>query len=508
MAVSVTEPTLEEIVVAGYRDPLFFGKVFFKKTFKQASPPCHEQVVDLMFSRKNRKKIAKMFRGGAKTSLARVMVAHRIAYSYGTVTMVVGKSQDHAIKTIMWVRARIEEDGLFAKTFKLEKAIDPATGRPEKWTEEHITIYNRVTDTKFHVLAYGITGSVRGVNIDDDRPDFIIGDDIIDDENAATMEQREKVKTRLYGALFRSLTPTSENPDASMLLLQTPIHEEDAVEEACAAGDWETISLSCFDEEGNSVWEERLPTEELRAEKESYIRKNQLSVWNREMEVKITSSEMKLMLPEWLGFYEEDPEGGFLILSVDPTPPPKEKQTKDIEKLDDAVVMMTRFCKGGFHVLEYYTTKSPRVMELCNKIFEFYKRYRPTFVSIETHLFQRTIKEVLEMQMAVQGVYFQITPVEDRRNKFVRIKDTVSDMAYMGKIKVRSNMLELISQFNDYPRVKHDDLLDALSIAIMAINPALLKLEDTLIADYKVISLEDDYDEDDFDNYTGIEAAP
>lgn len=489
--------TMEEIVEASFIDPLFFGQTFFPRAFKQESPEFHEEIVNLMARRSKRKKAAKVFRGGAKTTICRVITAHRISYAYSNVILFISKAQDHAIRSIQWVKYNVEHNTKWANTYGLEKAIDKNTGRPEKWTDEWITIYHRVQDKKIHILAYGITGQVRGVNIEDDRPDFIIGDDIIDDDNASTTEQREKIKERLYGAVFKSLVPSSENPDACMLLLQTPIHQEDAVEEIMDAADWDTVSFSVFDEQGKSRWETRLPTEELLEEKETYIQRNKLSVWNREMEVKVTSNELKLFLPEWLKLYDTDPGGGFIILSVDPTPPPKnDKEAQDVEKLDDAVVMVTRYCKGGFHVLEYYTTKSPKTLELVNKILEFWMKWRPSFVGVETHLFQRTIKELLEVAMARLGHYFIVTPIEDKRNKFVRIKDTVSDLAYHGKIHVRSDMHKLIDQFNDYPQVKHDDLLDALSIATMMINPELMKLEDTLTAEYEVISIDDPYEDD------------
>ena len=497
--------SLEEVVVAGYKDPLFFGKTFFPRTFKQESPECHEEVINLMVRRSKRKKIAKMFRGGAKTSLARVIAAHRISYAYSNVILVLSKAQDHAIRSIQWIQYNVEHNTEWARTFGLSKAMNKATGRPQKWTDEWITIYNSVEDKNIHVLAYGITGQVRGVNINDDRPDFVIGDDIIDDDNASTEEQREKIKERLYGTVYKSLVPSSENPDACMLLLQTPIHKEDAVEEAMGEPDWDTISISVFDENNMSRWESRLPTAELHEEKASYIRKNKLSVWNREMEVKVTSGELKLFIPSWLQLYDTDPGGGFIILSVDPTPPPKnDKENQDVEKLDDAVVMVTRFCKGGFFVLEYYTTKSPKTLELCAKILEMYKIYRPSFVAVETFLFQRTIKEILEVAAVRESLFFQVIPIEDKRNKFVRIKDTVSDRAYHSKIHVKPTMTEFISQFDDYPLVKHDDLLDALSIAILALPPALLEQEEFLTAEYRV--LEEDEEEDYDDDY--IEAAP
>lgn len=472
-------------------DLLFFGRVFFPKTFKQPSPEMHEDIGELIDGPDNGQ-IA-IFRGGAKTTLTRVACAKKLSFGETSVTLVVGKSQDHAIKTILWLKNNIENNKKWVDTFKITKAVSKDSNKPKKWTDEWITVYNGLLDKEVHFIAYGITGSIRGMNIDDARPDFIICDDILDDENCATMEQREKIKDRFWGALMKSLCRKEENPMAKCILLQTPIDEEDLSMDIRKLDSWKTKVFSCFTPEGGSTWEEQFSVKSLMEEKADFIRLNKLSVWMREMEVSPTSSELKLFKPEWLVEYDLVPPGAIYIISVDPTPPPSEKIQRNPEKLDDAVVMVTAFFNQCFHVVEYYTTKSPQTMELVNKIFEFYLKYRPTYVGVETHLFQRTVKERVDSEMQIRGLFFLIMPVEDRRNKFVRIKDTLQGLASQGKIKARATHLALHSQFKDYPQVKHDDLLDALSIATMLINPAMLAAGNVIEGEYNVVN-EDEYD--------------
>lgn len=466
---------LSDIIGLGAEDLLFFGRVFFPQTFKQQSPEIHEEIAELIDGPDNGQ--VAIFRGGAKTTLTRVACAKKASYGETSVTLVVGKGQDHAIKTILWIKNQIENNKKWAETFKITKAVNADTGRPKKWTDEWITIHNGVLDKEIHFVAYGITGQIRGMNIDDARPDFIICDDILDDENCGTPEQREKIKDRFWGALMKSLCRKEENPMAKCIMLQTPIDQEDLSMDIRKLESWKTQVHSCFDEEGNSTWEEQFSTESLKQEKADFIRMNKLSVWMREMEVNPTASELRLFMPDWLQTHETVPDDCLHILSVDPTPPPKnEKIERDPQKLDDAVVMMTSFSpsRKKFYVREYYTTKSPQTMELVTKIFEFYFRYRPSFVAVETILFARTVKESLEAHMVRTGTFFTVTPIEDKRNKFVRIKDTLQGKASSGLISIMDTHTELHSQYLAYPQVKHDDLLDALSLATMAINPALL----------------------------------
>lgn len=494
------ELSLKDIVTIAADDLLFFGRVFFPKTFKKKSPKIHEDCAELIDGPDNGQ-IA-IFRGGAKTTLTRVACAKKASYGETSLTLVVGKGQDHAIKTILWIKNQVMNNKKWTETFKIGKAMDPDTGRPKKWTDEWITLHNGVLDKEIHFIAYGILGQIRGMNIDDVRPDFIICDDILDDENSATPEQREKVKERFWGALMKSLCRKEENPMAKCILLQTPIDQEDLSMDIRKLASWKTQVHSCFNSDGMSNWEDQFSTDSLKAEKEDFVRLNKLSVWMREMEVNPTSSELRLFIPDWLGSHEIEPDDCIWILTVDPTPPPmSDKVQRDPQKLDDAVVMMTGFSPSQkkFFVREYYTTKSPQTMELVTKIFEFYMRYRPMYVGVETHLFQRTIKEALEIHMNRMGVFFVIVPIEDKRNKFVRIKDTLQGIASQGLISVRDEHTELHTQFISYPQVKHDDLLDALSLATMMINPAMLTAGGVIEGEYDVVGYRDDsYGELDF----------
>lgn len=487
MLVDDNEVALEDIILTSAEDTLFFGRVFFPKAFASKSPVFHEDMAHKLDLPGN--KIFKVFRGGAKTTITRVFAAKRISFAISRVIVIVGKGQDHAIKSVMWLKNQVQNNKKWAETFKITIAKDEQSGRPKKWTDEWITIHHGIENVDIHIVAFGITGQLRGINIDDFRPDFIVCDDIIDDENAYNEDRRRNLKERFNGALMKSLAKKATNPDACVVMLQTPIDKEDLCEELCKSPLWISAEYSCFTPDGYSQWEEMFPLVELLKEKEEAIRTNTLSTWNREMEVKITSKELRLFKEEWLSmntFQLPLKEGGFFILSCDPTPEPKEKDQKNVEKLDDAVVMILYFCGGHFYVVDYYTTKSPQTPELAAKVFEFYMRYRPRHVMIETVLFARTVKSTVERMMHQKGVFFVINPVEDKRNKYVRIKDTLQGLGSEGRIHVMAHHIELISQWNDYPQVSKDDILDALSLGTMAVNPSMLAVGDTYEGTYEV----------------------
>jgi len=184
-----------------------------------------------------------------------------------------------------------------------------------------------------------------------------------------------------------------------------------------------------------------------------------------------------------------------VFMGIDPTPPPKDTEVITSQNLDDAVIVVIGLHEGKVYVLEYYQCKSPNPDEFISKIFEFVIKYKPFKIGFESILFARTMKFYLEKEQRRRHHYFTVTPVEDRRKKSVRIQQALTNRASARMLYVHRSQVELIQQFTMYPNVKHDDILDALAIALDLINPALedgvLEGEFSVIEDDDIPALED-----------------
>lgn len=479
---AVEETSVKEIVQLAAVDHDFYGRYFFPKAYRQATPKFHEDIDKLLWG-ENRHVAIKVFRGGAKTTKLRVFTSKRIAYGISHTIVFVSKSQDHAVRSIEWIKKNVEFNRKWADIFQLRPGA--------KWTGEDIEILHRVDEYPIRIVGIGITGQTRGINFDDFRPDLIIVDDPCDEENTATPEQRQKIEARFFGALEKSLAPESEAPHAMMALLQTPLDADDLIEKCMKDAQWASAEYSCFDENGESAWPQRWSTETLRRDKQAHIDRNQLSLWLREMEVTVVSAESAFFKKEWLQFWEVLPDGMTVYLGIDPTPPPKENSLVVNKKLDDSVIVAIGLHRGKVYVLEYYTCKSPNPDEFIAKIFEFYIKYRPLKVGFESLLFARTTKFYLEKEMQKRQIFFPVTPVEDRRAKRLRIHQAINGRASQRMLYVHRSHTALQEQFIAYPNVRHDDILDALSIALDMIVPMLEDDNDFIEAEYTRIEREE-----------------
>ena len=484
-----------ELIELGAVDSDFFTHTFFPKTVRLSSPPFHTEIWKILESSARYVNI-QVFRDGAKTSLLRMYTAKRIAYALSSTILYIGKSEGHATRSVRWIRRQIETNRRFAGTFRLSPG--------KKWQDMECEIIHGLVERPITILALGITGSTRGVNVDDYRPDLIVVDDVIDEENSATAEQRQKITGLIYGALMNSLAPATETPDAKLAMLQTPLNREDASVLALDDRTWTSARFGVWTKETEhlplaeqeSVWPERYPSATLREEKEGYINRNQLSMWLREKECKIVSPETSAFKPNWLRKYDLEPENMYTIMAIDPVPPPSDKQiAQGLRKKDyEALVVMGR--KGpNFYLLDYSLNRGHEPDWTIMEFFRLALKWHPRRVIIEAVAYQRTLLWLLKKAMTHQRRYYVVEPFTDQRSKFDRIVDAFSGPASNGHFYIQESHNDFITQFSDYPDVQHDDLLDAGSIALSALasSAASASFSDILEEEKDIPAIQYDY---------------
>lgn len=474
--------TLEDVIELAAVDGEYYSHRFFPETCRQAGADFHPEIWRLVEDPDKRYLSIKVARDGAKTTILRLIVSKRIAYGISRTIVFVGKSEDAAKKSLNWIRNKIRKNHYWRETYGL------APG--SQWSDVYCVIENRTMGVDITVLAIGITGSTRGINIDDFRPDLIVVDDPCDEENTNTAEQREKLSERFFGALYNSLAPETDMPEAKMVLLQTPLDGQDLIETCTKDPEWHSAEFSILRPDGTSAWEARYPTAKLLEKKQFAIDRGQLHLWMREKEVTIVSRESALLRRDWLQFDTVLPEFGIDYIAIDPTPPPKDTQTVSsarMQKLDDFIMLVFRVNGPDIHIREIWKAKSPLPGEWQAELFRMVRQYRPLRVVIETVLFARTLKYDLEREMRARHVFFQVEPIEDKRKKQLRIVGELAGRGAAGGIHVSSREHAFIEQWEIYPQAQHDDMLDALAIGCMGINEGL---NEYITGEYEVLEEE------------------
>lgn len=445
--------TPQEAVRLGATSLTLYGRLFFPKTFRQASPAMHEEMGRALNNRDYRNVAIEVFRDGAKTTLLRTFTSQRIAYGISRTILFVSASQGHSILSLRWIKRQVEHNRLWANTFRLRKG--------SKWSDDHIEILHEALDTPITLLALGITGQLRGFNIDDHRPDLIICDDTSTDEASNSVDQRKKEQNLVFGALFNSLAPKSEAPDAKAIILDTPKSKFDLIEGCEKDPEWTFFRFGIFGPDGESRWPERYPTEELLKQKEAATKVGRLAIWMREKECKIISEELASFRLDNLVFWDTLPEHMTYLIAIDPA-------SSEEKTADDNVVMVVGFYKDEVYIIDYKAETGQNPEMVLATVFEFARRWRPLGIIVEAIAYQRVLAWYIEKGMREQRVYLPVYKVQDRRKKSDRIVQALGETSGYQRLKCRSSHAKFIEQFTEYSPVAkmHDDVLDALAMAI------------------------------------------
>jgi predicted phage terminase large subunit-like protein len=250
---------------------------------------------------------------------------------------------------------------------------------------------------------------------------------------------------------------------------------------------WNGVRYGIFDENSKSRWEERFPTAQLLKDKESAILRRQYQLWMREMECQIVAGEDTHFDTTRLQYWDIMPEGMQVIISIDPA-------SSDSASADYNVVMAVGFLGANVYVLDYYAERGVMPDAVAARFFEFIWRFRPRKAAVESISYQRVLKWYLEQEMMKKRTFIPIDAVQDRRKKSERILQELPGLVHMGCLYIKASQHELIAQMDQYnPKdsAQHDDILDALAMAITSINPAVRA---ELDGDYSLIDDEDQYE--------------
>ena len=498
----MTDITPAELINLCAVDNELFNRTFFPKAARLPSPSFAPRLNAALENPNYPLLNLKVFRGGTKTTRLRMFAAKRIAYGISRTILYVGASEDHAKRSIHWMRSllepRMDGDGIerntpFAQTFGLELA---------KKGENEVRIRHNIEGHDIWLVGVGITGNIRGINFDDYRPDLILLDDVITDESAATPAQREKLSQLIMGAVANSLMSQVEEPNAKLVMLQTPLDADDASGRAEKSVEWHTESFGCWTEATKDLpvdqqvasWPEMFPTATLRRQKKDAISDNRYSVFAREMECKLVNVETAAFRSQWLQTYDVAPKCNGVVIAIDPVPPPSPTQiasglkTKDFE----AIAVCGR-AGGNYYLLDYAVHRGHEPDWTVAQLFEFARLYNPMCVVIELVAAQRYLEWFLKKEMDRRRKFIPIRATEiGGRSKYVRITAGLAGIASHGKLFCAKSHHDFIMQFESFGvgYKGNDDLLESVANGMVELNSPFIELgedaDDTYVEPFKI----------------------
>lgn len=488
----------------GAIDLEFFGRAYFPHYFSRPSPEFHRDLDNIWqegvlkgkapTTPAKRKEISRMPgtkrvvaapRGHAKsTSLTFKGTMHSIVYEYKHYPIIISDSSDQAEGFLDNIRVEFEENEALREDF------GDLTGKV--WRSNVI-----ITSTNIKVEAIGSGKKIRGRKHRNWRPDLLVLDDIENDENVRTPEQRAKLESWFLKAVSKAgddytdiiyigtllhydslLAKTLKNPGYRAIKYRAVISFSRADD---LWKQWEDLYTDLADDdheenakaffeahreemlEGTEVlWEEKLSYYDLMVMK---VTEGEAAFNSEEQNEPINPDDC-IFNPEWFDYYNEAEmdfrSKDFLFFGfVDPS------LGKSKHSDFSAIITLAKHKASGYMYVLDADIERRHPDKIINDVLEKEKMLRGEYghgykkFGAETVQFQWFLKEELAKASARAGLYLPIEEVPQTSDKTMRVQTLQPDVKNRY-IKFNRRHKLLMEQMEHFPMGAHDDGPDAL----------------------------------------------
>jgi predicted phage terminase large subunit-like protein len=389
-------------------------------------------------------------RGHGKTTwAAEEFVAWSIGNNPNIRVLLVGGAPHRVQQSARRVRSIIETDRKFRALFgRLGPIRDGSPSRipHQKWAEAEFTVRRSADPAEPTVAALGAGAIIPG-----HRLDLIVVDDVVHDKNIS-QDQREKLEDWFDQVLLPTL-----QPDGAIVVIGTRWHYADLYQRLMDSGLWTVIQHKAIldEEKGLVLWPEHFSFETLMQ------RRKEMGevLFGCQYQNDPSGLKGQLLKPEWMHWYErgEEPARDAMLIFMAVDPAISQAATADYFGL----VVVGMDDDRNIWILDTYRDRLdfPAQIEIIkSKAAE----WDPCEVAIEEVAYQLALVQALMRESSLPVVGRKTT--HDKTARMLAMGPHFEN----GRIRVRRDMRELEAEYLAFPRGAHDDLLDALEIAVKA----------------------------------------
>lgn len=488
-------------------DLSYFGRAYLPHYFFRASPQFHEELDEIWASGvmkgknplQSAKAIARMDgsrqaiaapRGHAKsTNFTFKDTLHSILYQYKHYPIILSDSSEQAEGFLDDIKTELEDNPHIIQDFGRLKG-------DKVWRSSVL-----LTSTDVKVEAIGSGKKIRGRRHRNWRPDLFVLDDVENDENVNTPEQRRKLKS-----WFDKAVSKAGDTYTDIMYIGTVLHYDSLLSKVLANPryrtkkyravvswasnrklweEWERIYTNLFDEnhrenartfyeaheremlEGSEVlWDEKFSYYDLM---EMQVSEGTAS-FNSEMQNDPIDPDNADFNEEWLDYYEEEnadfSKPNFLLIGANDPSLGKNKKSDT-----SSIISLALDLKTGYMYIVDASVEKRKPDAIIDDVIETHRRYKRDLkkgyyrFGVETVQFQYFFKEVMAAKALEAGEYIPIEEIQSIANKELRIR-SLQPFVKNKWIKFNRNHKELIKQLTEFPMGAHDDAPDGLQMAV------------------------------------------
>jgi predicted phage terminase large subunit-like protein len=487
----------------GEKSLLVFSKTYFKKYFTCNEAKFHRELYKLLEDitpQRNKRLAIAAPRGSAKSSIITAFyVIWCLCYGKEDYIVLFSDTSSQAKDLLSHIKNELTANELLMQDFPeiCEAGNNP---RPPRWKKDEI-----ITKNNIKITAFGANQKIRGRRHKENRPSLIILDDIENDENTQSQEQRQKlfdwftravlkagsIKTNIvfvgtiqhYDSLLAKLTDPNQMPEWDKKIYKSVISWSKATltwqswvnryfgRKICRGKIGPEAAREYFEENKEAML---AGTEVLWPEKEDYytlmqIRESEgIYSFNAEKQNEPSNPRDMIFNPEEFCYWDTkyDSEEQLIGTSNDfdmygaCDPSLGRTSTSDFS----AIVTLARHKEtGNVYVLDADISRR-KPDKIIEDILVFCKKRRYRKFIVEANQFQSYLASELQKRINKEGIGVPIEPVMHSSDKVSRIQ-SLQPFAANSTIRFSKRHHTLIEQLRHFPKGANDDGPDALEMA-------------------------------------------
>lgn len=202
-----------------------------------------------------------------------------------------------------------------------------------------------------------------------------------------------------------------------------------------------------LNERNEPLWERKYPTEALM----KYKKEAGSVIFALQFQNDPSLCRGSFINSKQICYYESVPHQPIVYIGVDPA-------ISLSERADYFAVVVVGEENGVFYVLKTYQAHLT-FREQILLLGSYFKEFKPVRINVEAVAYQAVLVEALKER----GL--PVSAVVQSQAKEIRIM-RLAALVEAGRVRLNREQTELIEQLLSYPHTGHDDLLDALSLAV------------------------------------------
>lgn len=417
------------------------------------------------------------FRGSAKTTaLHEYMILYLATYGaipgFGGVNvgMYISDTMDNGVKSM-----RNQLEFRWSNSEFLRKYVPDTKFTDVRWEFKNL-------DGKSLVFrGFGASTGVRGFKEYGERPTWCGMDDLMSDKNAESPTITRDIKNIVYKAARQAMHPKRR----MQVWTGTPFNKSDPLYEAAGSKAWNTRvypiceKFPCAREDFVGAWEDRFDYDFVNNEYNSLLDSGEISAFNQELMLRISSDEDRLVQEDELIWFSRDTvfrnksRYNFYITT--------DFATTETTKSDYSVIGVWAYSNNGDWMLVDGVCKRQLMDKNIADLFRFVSMYKPLEVGIEINGQQTGFLSWIKEKMVDKNIFFNLAgkgSIEGVR----RDKDKLSGFKlFVPTIKAKKVWLpqemrdsDLVVEILEELRYathkgfksKHDDAADMMSMLL------------------------------------------